>query len=71
MNTVYLNGAFLAREEAKISVMDRAFLFADGIYEVIPIYQGKLFRLTEHLQRLSYSLGEIRLMYFKKKLNEN
>lgn len=61
MNIVYLNGEFLPRAEAKISVMDRAFLFADGIYEVIPIYQGKLFRLSEHLKRLAYSLGEIRL----------
>lgn len=61
MNTVYLNGEFLPRTEAKISVMDRAFLFADGIYEVIPIYQGKLFRLSEHLKRLAYSLSEIRL----------
>ncbi len=61
MSIVYLNGAFIAPEDAKISVMDRAFLFADGIYEVIPIYQGKLFRLTEHLRRLAYSLEHIRL----------
>ncbi len=61
MNIVYLNGEFLPRDEAKISVMDRAFLFADGVYEVIPVYQGKLFRFNEHLKRLAYSLAEMRL----------
>lgn len=60
-NTVYLNGRYLPLEQAKISVLDRGFLFGDGIYEVIPAYNGKLFRLQEHLQRLENSLNQIRL----------
>ncbi|MFK5971099.1 MAG: D-amino acid aminotransferase [Candidatus Marithrix sp.] len=58
---VYLNGEFLPLEEAKISVLDRGFIFADGVYEVIPAYGGELFRLTEHLQRLENSLNSIKL----------
>ena len=58
---VFLNGQFLPKDEAKISVLDRGFLFADGIYEVIPAYAGKLFRLPEHLQRLNNSLQAIRM----------
>ena len=61
MNIVYLNGSFMPKEEATISVMDRGFLLADGIYEVIPVYSGKLFRLKEHLNRLQRSLDAIRL----------
>lgn len=57
----YLNGAFLPLAEARISPLDRGFLFADGVYEVIPVYGGKLFRLTEHLQRLANSLHAIQL----------
>lgn len=57
----YLNTQFLPLAEARISPMDRGFLFADGIYEVIPVYAGKLFRLEEHLDRLDYSLNEIHL----------
>lgn len=57
----YLNGALLPLSEARISPLDRGFLFADGVYEVIPVYGGKLFRLTEHLQRLSNSLRAIQL----------
>ncbi len=48
-------------EEACVSVMDRGFLFGDGVYEVIPAYGGKLFRLSHHLQRLQNSLDGIRL----------
>lgn len=59
--TAYLNGAFLPLSEARISPLDRGFLFADGIYEVIPVYGGKLFRLAEHLQRLANSLHAIHL----------
>lgn len=59
--TVYLNGQFLPLSEAKISVLDRGFLFADGVYEVIPAYGGKLFRLEQHLQRLKNSLEAIRI----------
>lgn len=59
--TVYLNGQYLPAAEAQISVMDRGFLLGDGVYEVIPVYAGQPFRLTEHLQRLRNSLAEIRL----------
>ena len=59
--TVYLNGQYLPLHEAKVSVLDRGFLFGDGIYEVIPAYSGRLFRLTEHLERLEQSLAGIRL----------
>ena len=61
-NIVYLNGQYLPLTEAKVSVLDRGFLFGDGIYEVIPAYGGKLFRLQEHLERLENSLNNIRLM---------
>ncbi len=62
MSIVYLNGEYLPLEEAKISVLDRGFLFADGVYEVIPAYGGRLLRLDEHLQRLQNSLDGIRLI---------
>jgi len=58
---VYLNGNFIAKYEASISVMDRGFLFGDGVYEVIPVYQGKLFRLSEHLKRLQKSLDSVKI----------
>lgn len=59
--TVYLNGHYLPLNEAKISVMDRGFLFGDAIYEVIPSYSGHLFRFQEHMERLENSLSSIRL----------
>mgnify|MGYP006282460511 CR=1 FL=1 len=59
--TVYLNGEFLAAGDAKVSVLDRGFLFGDGVYEVIPVYGGRLFRLEPHLDRLDHSLDGIRL----------
>jgi D-alanine transaminase len=58
---VYLNGDYLALSEAKISVLDRGFLFGDGGYEVIPFYQGRFFELEAHLNRLDNSLRNIRL----------
>ncbi len=58
---VYLNGAFLPPEQAQISVFDRGFVFADGVYEVIPAYGGRPFRLPQHLARLDNSLAGIRL----------
>lgn len=58
---VYLNGQYLPLADAKISVMDRGFLFGDGVYEVIPAYAGQLFRLDDHLERLDNSLSAIRL----------
>ncbi|HVL00833.1 MAG TPA: D-amino acid aminotransferase [Dongiaceae bacterium] len=57
----YLNGQYLPLEEARISPMDRGFLFGDGVYEVIPCYNGKLFRLEQHIQRLIRSLDAIQL----------
>lgn len=59
--TIFLNGEFMAIEEAKISVLDRGFIFGDGVYEVIPVYSRKAFRLAEHLRRLQHSLDGIRL----------
>jgi len=59
--TIYLNGEYMPIAEAKISVLDRGFIFGDGVYEVIPVYSRKAFRLAEHLRRLQYSLDGIRL----------
>ncbi len=59
--TVYLNGAWMPAQAAQISVFDRGFLFADGVYEVIPVYGGKPFNLEAHLKRLARSLAEIDL----------
>jgi len=56
---VYLNGLYLPIEEAKISVLDRGFTFGDGVYEVIPVYHGHIFRLKEHIERLNNSLDEV------------
>lgn len=56
---VYLNGEYLPVEKAAVSVLDRGFLFGDGVYEVIPVYGGKLLRVDEHLQRLQNSLLRI------------
>lgn len=61
MSVVYLNGEYLPLEEAKVSVLDRGFLFADGVYEVIPAYGGRLLRLQEHMDRLQTNLDAIRL----------
>ena len=58
---IYLNGKFMPIEEACIPVLDRGFIFGDGVYEVIPAYSRKAFRLTEHLDRLQHSLDGIRL----------
>ena len=57
--TVYLNGEYLPLGQAKISVMDRGFLFGDGVYEVIPSYFGHLFYLKAHIERLTASLQGI------------
>ncbi len=66
MNTLpalpcYLNGEFTELPNAKISVMDRGFIFGDGIYEVVPVYGGKLFRFAQHMARLERSLSEVRI----------
>jgi D-alanine transaminase len=57
--TVYLNGEFLPIDEAKISPLDRGFIFGDGVYEVIPYYAGRGLRAVEHLKRLQRSLDEL------------
>jgi D-alanine transaminase len=57
----YLNGEFLPLGQAKISVLDRGFIFGDAIYEVIPVYRRKPLRLAAHLARLNRSLAEIRI----------
>ncbi len=57
----YLNGEYGPLREAKVSVLDRGFVFGDGIYEVIPVYGGKLFRFDEHMARLSRSLAKVRI----------
>lgn len=58
---VYLNGEFVRSNEAKISVWDRGFLFADGVYEVVRCYSGVPFRLEDHLERLYSGLGKLEL----------
>lgn len=57
----YLNGSFLPVAEARISPLDRGFLFADAVYEVIAVYGGRALLIAEHLQRLERSLGELRI----------
>jgi len=52
----YLNGEFLPLEEARVPVLDRGFIFGDGVYEVIPVFGGRPFRLAPHLSRLARSL---------------
>jgi D-alanine transaminase len=56
---VYLNGQWMPIEDAKVPVLDRGFIFGDGIYEVVPIYNGKPFRWEQHLNRLQRSLDKI------------
>lgn len=59
---IYLNGKFMPIEDAFIPVLDRGFIFGDGVYEVIPVYSRRPFRLDEHLKRLQSSLDSIRLV---------
>lgn len=66
MNTLpplpcYLNGEFTKLSEAKVSVMDRGFIFGDGVYEVAPVYGGQPFRFEQHMARLGRSLAELRI----------
>src|SRR5450432_355155 len=58
---VYLNGEFMPLEAARVPVLDRGFIFGDGVYEVVPVYSRHPFRLAEHLKRLQNSLDGIRL----------
>lgn len=64
MSTVhlaYLNGVIAPLAETRVSVLDRGFLFGDGVYEMVPVYSKKAFRLDEHLNRLDASLAALRL----------
>ncbi len=61
MRIVYVNGDYLADTEAKISIFDRGFLFADGVYEVTSVLDGKLIDFTGHCTRLRRSLGELHM----------
>lgn len=58
----YLNGEITALKDARISVMDRGFIFGDGVYEVVPVYAGKPFRFAQHMARLGRSLAELRIV---------
>ena len=57
--TAYLNGEFMPIEEARVPVLDRGFIFGDGIYEVVPVYARRPFRWPQHLARLKRSLAAI------------
>jgi D-alanine transaminase len=59
--TVYVNGEYLAEEDAKISIFDRGFLMADGVYEVTSILQGKMIDFAGHMKRLARSLSELEM----------
>ncbi len=59
--TVYFNGAYLPKDELRLSPDDRGFIFADGVYEVVRSYAGTLFALDEHLDRLARGLGAIQI----------
>ena len=58
---VYLNGAFIPDNEATVSVFDRGYLFGDGVYEVVPVINGQLVDKEYFLQRLTRSLGELKI----------
>jgi D-alanine transaminase len=57
----YLNGAYKPLSQAQVNVLDRGFLFGDGIYDVAPVYARKLFRFDEHMARLGRSLAKVRI----------
>ncbi len=59
--TVFLNGKFMPIEEAKVPVLDRGFIFGDGIYELVPVYSRAPFRLEGHLARMERSLSEVQI----------
>lgn len=60
-DTVFLNGEWLPADQARVSAFDRGFVFGDGVYEVIPVYGKRAFRLPQHLGRLNRSCDAIRL----------
>lgn len=57
----YLNGEYTSLAKAKVSVLDRGFIFGDGVYEIVPVYGRKLFRFDEHMARLERSFGKVRI----------
>lgn len=57
----FLNGEFMPLAEARIPVLDRGFIFGDGIYDVAPVYGKRLFRFDEHIARLTRSLAKVRI----------
>jgi D-alanine transaminase len=61
LDTAYLDGQYLPLAQARVPVLDRGYLFADGVYEVLPVYAGRMFALDAHLERLDASLQAIRL----------
>ena len=63
MDEIYLNGKFIKKSDAQISIMDRGFLFGDGVYELIPVYNSKIFLLHKHLERLKNSLNLIGMKF--------
>jgi D-alanine transaminase len=63
MRTTYVNGDYVPENEAKISIFDRGFLFADGVYEVTPVVNGKLVDYNAHAERLDRSLKELRMAW--------
>lgn len=58
---VYLNGEYKLSADANVSILDRGFMFGDGVYEVIPVYSGRSFRVHEHLQRLQRSMDAVEI----------
>jgi D-alanine transaminase len=57
----FLNGEYLPVSQARVSVLDRGFIFGDGVYDVVPVYGQRLFRFDEHMARLNRSLGKLRI----------
>src|SRR5438093_13675189 len=60
-NYAYVNGRFVPETEASVSIFDRGFLYGDGCFETMRVYEGKIFRLTEHLRRLAAGVGMLGL----------
>ncbi|MDA1081521.1 MAG: D-amino-acid transaminase [Gemmatimonadetes bacterium] len=63
MTTAYLNGEYLPKEKARVSVDDRGFVFGDGIYEVVRVIEGSIFAWPEHARRMTHGLSEVRIPF--------
>src|SRR5262249_7516187 len=63
MNTVFLNGEYLPKDKARLSVDDRGFVFGDGIYEVIRVIEGRIFAWEDHAARLARGLAAVRIPF--------